>query len=1017
MYNSIKVKVVCMKSLLKIGLLFSLIGVCSWFCLFFCTSEVMAEGIPYSTYGANGIYFYSPCWMSNGDDGAYGDGTSYKINPDTPPGSANTEGTGGFWYLEGNWSKYPETVLNSRNGGLVKLNTRIDSDFFDMPYIHAENFDFNYSTWPVTIVPNGNHSTRKYYWLVLPNEAYAVHMGDMYVAYFEKRKEPVFFILYDVWSCDDHYLRGMHYCDWAKKDPDNVNGGLANNSLGHFSERGSTANNQLGDALGKLTCLHRLTTEGATLARESASCSGSIDVGNEERGSKKEEKDAEKKDEEETDTEESNDKEESSSSDAEDNLNNEGTKAASSDTKLHKPTNEWLDKAGLEGFKIDKALNSRAGGKHIDTSAMTIGTDNYTSFASAAGDGAGLPGFIVLHWTAANTSGVSWTYFCGGDMDYYCPPHFAIDVVTKEIQQYFPLSSPSAAVAGSSENTWDQYGIQIEVVGSPYDKDDYGNNRPEYNIYNFTDDQYEYLAKLLIAISDETGIPLESSLKWTKGQEQGEETAPKLSPAETKKYIGVLGHEHLPDQAGKWDPGKMWEYLVPALERLGYKYNANGGSGGGKLVCAGDKNTSSCGGARIAEVARELAWPDDNHHNDIKPEYAKAATEVGIASAATNWDGWAGGAADCGRFVAVVVRKAADPDYPACCTGPLQQYMSTSSSWEEIPNNNSEDNLEPGDVMVVNAGSGEGANGHIYVYLGNGEQASASLNGYTGKIKQGVTFADSRGSYHIFRYVGAEDCEGDEGASIGSFDEDLKELEKDGGKVGVAVSAPGNKDKGKVKIGGSWKGGRAWSTIKVPLAIAAIQENVSTGDVTEPYGTSCTGYSLSTAVNAAITQSDNCAAWWLWVALGGDNSSAASKVTEVIRAGGDSSTEVNGTRNGDYLTSGMTDWLLVEQAIFAANMSSISKSADVLSAMRTHNASDGSHGLASNYTSMIKGGWGDSDGAATRQFGLIKLKNGKCSAVAIGTDKGSNFSMLDKIVKVLLNHEDDLPVGSCPEGL
>ena len=92
MYNSIKVKVVCMKSLLKIGLLFSLIGVCSWFCFLFCTSEVMAEGIPYSTYGANGIYFYSPCWMSNGDDGAYGDGTSFKINPDASPAD--------FWFYE-----------------------------------------------------------------------------------------------------------------------------------------------------------------------------------------------------------------------------------------------------------------------------------------------------------------------------------------------------------------------------------------------------------------------------------------------------------------------------------------------------------------------------------------------------------------------------------------------------------------------------------------------------------------------------------------------------------------------------------------------------------------------------------------------------------------------------------------------------------------------------------------------------------------------------------------------------
>lgn len=1001
-YYSIKVKVVCMKRLLKIGLLFSLIGVSSWFYLFFCTSEVMAEGIPYSTYDANGIYFYSPCWMSS-DDGGYGDGTSYKINPDTPPGSANTEGTGGFWYLEGNWSKYPKTKIYTNNGDIVPNNTKIDEDFFDMPYIYAENYDFIYDPWPTKMVPNGKNSKRKYYWIVLPNEAYVAHQGDLYVAYFEKRKEPLFFITYDVWSCGDHYLRKMHYCDWAREDPDNVNGGLANNSLGHFSERGSNANDQLGDALGKLTCLHRITTEGETLAHESASCSGSIDIDDENagKGSKKEEKDAEKKDEEGADEVEG-----LSDDNTEDGSNDGGTKAASSDTKLHKPTNEWLDKAGLEGFKILKALNSTAPYGSIDTAAIKAGTDSYASYASDAGSGVGLPGFIVLHWTASG--GVSgdyhWSIFGDGSSKIY-PPHFAIDVVQKKIWQYFPLSSPSGAV-----RAWDAYGVQIEVVGQP--NNDSGS---EYNIYNFTEEQYDYLAKLLIAISDETGIPLKSSLSWHTGQ--GSDIAPKMTAEEVRAYIGVLGHEHLPDQNGKWDPGKMWEYLVPALERLGYKYNANGETGGEKLVCAGDKNTNSCGGARIAEVARELAWPDDNHHKDIKPEYAKAATEVGIASAATNWDGWAGGAADCGRFVAVVVRKAADPDYPACCTGPLQQYMSTSSSWEEIPNNNSEDNMKPGDVMVVNTGNGEGANGHIYIYLGNGEQASASLNGYTGKIKQGVTYTDSRGSYHIFRYVGNNNCGGDDGgATIGSFDEDLKKLEKDGGEVGVAASAPGNKDKSKVKIGGSWKGGRAWSTIKVPLAIAAIQKKANTGSVSDPYGGSC-NHSLNSAVNAAITQSDNCAAWWLWVALGGDNSSAGSKVTEVIRAGGDSSTEVNGTRNGSYLTSGKTDWSLINQAIFASNMSSISGSSGVLSKMKTHNAADGSHGLASNYTSMVKGGWGDSDGAATRQFGLIKLNNGKCSAVAIGTNKGSNFSMLDKIVKVLLNHEDDLPAGNCPGGL
>ena len=203
-------------------------------------------------------------------------GTSFKINPKTPAGSANTEGTGGFWYLEGAWGKYPKTVIDTHNGNLITKAVKIDKDFFDMPYFYAENYDYNYNTWPVGMKANGKKSTRKYYLIVLPSEAYSQHMGDRFIAYFEKRKEPVYFITYDVWACEHHYLRGMHYCDWARKDPDKVNGGLANNSLGHFSTRGWDANNQLGDALGKLTCLHRLTTHGKTLARESSRCSGAV---------------------------------------------------------------------------------------------------------------------------------------------------------------------------------------------------------------------------------------------------------------------------------------------------------------------------------------------------------------------------------------------------------------------------------------------------------------------------------------------------------------------------------------------------------------------------------------------------------------------------------------------------------------------------------------------------------------------------------------------------------------------
>ena len=243
---------------------------------------------------------------------------------------------------------------------------------------------------------------------------------------------------------------------------------------------------------------------------------------------------------------------------------------------LHAPTNAWLDNSGIEGFTINKALNSTSGSKHIDTSAMVAGTDTYTTFASDAGNGSGLPGSIILHWTAADNFNGSYTTFCGGDRDFYCPPHFTIDAVQKKTWQHFPLSSPSAAVStGDSGDVWDQYAIQIEIVGhggSPNCMS--GACSSKYSIYNFTQAEWDYIAKLLIAISNETGIPLQSNLKWDENMSN----RTILTASEMKSYIGVMGHlsvEGSQNAHNKTDPGKAWDYLVTAIPNAGYSYSSS----------------------------------------------------------------------------------------------------------------------------------------------------------------------------------------------------------------------------------------------------------------------------------------------------------------------------------------------------------------------------------------------------------------------------------------------------------
>ena len=640
-----------MKKWFKVGSLCLVVGLCSFLCLAFCSERVMAAGsssynLPFSEYGANDIYFYNPCTIKDKSSGNINSNFSANCHVDEVTW-ADLEGLGGNARLRLLLEHYGEfaMLLQKYYGvpwempfAIMVFESGVGTGAGVGAHVKEEANLFNWAglTLGGPSTASDHYAHDGYYYLTCP-DGQCNHFGGydtisamllgIVVAHMRnghngdsgydgglKMLDPDNYRLDEAinplmsgycvptpaYPCyNDKILNMMRGTqEWPEiADVTREKGWMTSEELAKAwnIKPGGIATEKFGWGNIKEQIWEEWGASGVP-------CSDS-ESGKKGKGSKKEEKDKIKKSKEKS-TEKTEDTKDDSNKD--DSSNDDETKTASSNTKLQKPKNEWLDKAGLEGFKVDKALNSKAGGKHIDTSAMKVGTDEYTSFASAAGNGAGLPGFIVLHWTAVNGGDYSWTSFCG-EKDYYCPPHFTIDVVKKEIQQYFPLSSPSAAVAGPKE-TWDQYGIQIEVVGSPADTDDYGHSRPEYNIYNFTDEQYEYLAKLLIAISNETGIPLESSLTWATGQ--GGDIAPKLSAEETKKYIGVLGHEHLPDQAGKWDPGKMWEYLVPALERLGYKYNPNGGGGSGgwsgdeEIICPEDEKSgaSGCGGGRMGII-------------------------------------------------------------------------------------------------------------------------------------------------------------------------------------------------------------------------------------------------------------------------------------------------------------------------------------------------------------------------------------------------------------------------------
>jgi len=176
--------------------------------------------------------------------------------------------------------------------------------------------------------------------------------------------------------------------------------------------------------------------------------------------------------------------------------------------------------------------------------------------------------------------------------------------------------------------------------------------------------------------------------------------------------------------------------------------------------------------------------------------------------------------------------------------------------------------------------------------------------------------------------------------------------------IGIAVAAP---YPGEVFSLGNWSGGVAWSTIKVPLALAALR-----GDRPR---------SRRLAVKA-ITESDNPASERLWSLLG-EPADAAERVQAVIRESGDTATVVESRRLRRRFTAfGQTHWTLERQARFAAQLPYLPGAADVVDLMH-HITSDQRWGLAAKGVAA-KGGWGPEVAGdyLVRQFGIVPIESG-----------------------------------------
>ena len=219
--------------------------------------------------------------------------------------------------------------------------------------------------------------------------------------------------------------------------------------------------------------------------------------------------------------------------------------------------------------------------------------------------------------------------------------------------------------------------------------------------------------------------------------------------------------------------------------------------------------------------------------------------------------------------------------------------------------------------------------------------------------------------------------------------------------AGIAVSAVGN---GQAPIMlGDWEHGPAWSTIKVPLIIAALrQENPPT---------------VTDAMTAAITESDNAAAESIWASLG-DPVTAARKVEAVLRQTGDSTTVQSQKVRPEFTAFGQTDWSLTDQARFTSVAVCDSANAPVFALMGRVQP-DQRWGIGTVPGAQFKGGWGPSPTGSylVRQLGVLPALNGRIAVALAAQPASGKFddgtAALDEMASWLTAHLGALPAGQC----
>ena len=220
------------------------------------------------------------------------------------------------------------------------------------------------------------------------------------------------------------------------------------------------------------------------------------------------------------------------------------------------------------------------------------------------------------------------------------------------------------------------------------------------------------------------------------------------------------------------------------------------------------------------------------------------------------------------------------------------------------------------------------------------------------------------------------------------------------GQVGVAIF-----DGHYTLSFGTWNTGPAWSTIKVPLAIAVARHDPTTN---------------AQLIEQAITASDNDAADQLWASLG-EPAAAAAAVAQVLADGANPDIQVQAEQiRPPYSPYGQTIWPQADAARFAWALTCIPDAEPVLTHM-SNLISGQQWGLAATDNTPAKGGWGpDPNGNyLARQIGLIHTETGTLGvAIATTPDDGiftTATALLNNLANWVTQNATELPAQQCAE--